>query len=297
MRVDGDIDAGTRIGGVIGWPIRHSLSPTIVNAAFRVMGLDWVFVGFEVPPDKGRDAVDAMRSLGLGGLSVTMPHKAAANAAVDARTAVAEALEAVNCIFWQGDRLVGDNTDAGGFIDALRADAGFDPSGLACAVVGAGGAGRAAAWALGQAGAAEVVIINRSASPAERAASVVPHGVGRVGQAPDVADVDLVVNATPVGMRDEATGATAMPIESQAMPVDPARLRAGQVVVDLIYHPETTPLLGAARAQGAVGVNGLAMLIHQASHALERWTGTVPTPEVRAAMRHAAETRLRRPLT
>lgn len=295
MRLDGNIHATTWVGGVIGWPIRHSLSPTILNAAFSIMGLDWIFVAFEVPPDRGGRAVEAMRSLRLGGMSVTMPHKAAANAAVDARTAVAEALEAVNCIFWQGDRLVGDNTDAAGFIDALRDETGFDPSGSTCAVVGAGGAGRAAAWALGQAGATDVVIINRSALPAKRAASLVPHAVGRVGDGKDVSGADLVVNATPVGMHEPTADASTAPMGSESVPVDPVGIRAGQVVVDLIYHPETTPLLDAARVRGAVGVNGLGMLIRQAGHALERWTGVAPTPDVIDTMRRAAGDRLRRP--
>lgn len=286
--IDTHVTGSTRVAGVIGWPIRHSLSPTIVNAAFDALELDWVFAAFEVRPEEGGAAVEAMRSLRLGGLSVTMPHKAAAAAAVDARTSVADALEAVNCVFWDDDRLVGDNTDAEGFIDALRADPGLDAAGLACAVVGAGGAGRAVAWALGQAGASEVVIVNRSEAPAARAASLVPHGAGRVGQHADIADVDLVVNATPLGMHTSAEAAV-----DGSLPVDPEALGKGHVVVDLVYHPETTPLLAAARRRGAVGVNGLGMLVHQAGRALQRWTGVAVTTEVIGAMSDAAVDRLR----
>lgn len=285
--IDIRVTGSTRVAGVIGWPIRHSLSPAIVNAAFDALGLDWVFAAFEVRPEDGGAAVEAMRSLRLGGLSVTMPHKPAAAAAVDARTPVADALEAVNCVFWDEDRLVGDNTDAEGFIDALRADPGLDPAGLTCAVVGAGGAGRAVAWALGQAGASEVVIVNRSAAPAARTASLVPHGSGRVGQHADIADVDLVVNATPLGMHTSAAA------NEGALPVDPEALRTGHVVVDLVYHPETTPLLAAARRRGAVGVNGLGMLVHQAGRALRRWTGVSVTTEVIAVMSDAAVDLLR----
>jgi shikimate dehydrogenase len=283
-----ELTGGTRVAGVIGWPVRHSLSPAILNAAFEALGLDWVFVAFATPPDSGGAAITAVRSLGLGGLSVTMPHKAAAAAAVETRTAVADALEAVNCVFWDSDRLGGDNTDADGFLDGLHEDPGVDPDGLVCAVVGAGGAGRAVAWALGRAGAAEVVIVNRSSAPAEKAAALVPHGAGRVGRHDDLAGADLVVNATPLGM------GAANDSGDESLPMDPAVLGPGQVVVDLIYQPEVTPLLAEARGRGAVGVNGLGMLVHQASRALYRWTGVTATPHVIGVMRAAALDALRR---
>ena len=106
------------MAAVIGTPVRHSLSPVLLNTAFAAAGLDWVFAAFEVAEGRAGDAVSAMRTLGLGGLSVTMPHKAAVWAAVDERTAVAEALGAVNCVFWREGRLVGDNTDGPGLVDA-----------------------------------------------------------------------------------------------------------------------------------------------------------------------------------
>src|SRR5690606_16596671 len=170
--VGGPVTGRTRVAAVIGSPVRHSLSPTIHNAAFAATGLDWVYVAFEVPEGRGGDAVAAVRTLGLAGLSVTMPHKAAVHDAVDERTPVAAALGAVNCVYWRGDRLVGDNTDGAGFLDALRADEGVEVGGRRCVVVGAGGAGRAVAHALGGAGAAEVVVVNRSPGPAARAAEL-----------------------------------------------------------------------------------------------------------------------------
>lgn len=254
------------MAAVVGSPVRHSLSPTILNAAFAAVGADWVYVAFEVAPGAATEAVAAMRTLGLGGLSVTMPHKAAVHDAVDERTPVAAELGAVNCVFWRDGRLVGDNTDGAGFLDALRHDPGVDVGGLRCAVVGAGGAGRAVARALGDAGAAEVVVVNRSPEPAVRAAALAGPA-GRVGAPGDVAGAEVVVNATPLGMGRAA---------GEPLPVDPARLRAGQVVVDLVYHPEVTPLLAAARDRGAVAVNGLGMLVHQAAHAFRRWTGMEP---------------------
>jgi shikimate dehydrogenase len=270
------ITGATRVAALIGAPARHSLSPTILNAGFAARGLDWVFVVHEVPPGQGEAAVAAMRTLRLGGMSVTMPHKAAVSAAVDERTPVAEALGAVNCVFWSNDddgddsdggagRLVGDNTDGAGFLDALRLDEGIDPAGQACVVVGAGGAGRAVVRALGEAGAAEVVVVNRSPGPAERAAALAGTG-GRVGVADDVAKAAIVVNATPLGMAGTAGG-------TPRLPFDPDLLRPGQVVVDLIYHPLTTPLLAEARRRDLTAVNGLGMLVHQAAHAFRRWTG------------------------
>jgi shikimate dehydrogenase len=166
-------------------------------------------------------------------------------------------------------------------------DEGVDPAGLLCAVVGAGGAGRAVALALGQAGAADVAVVNRSPEPAARAA-ILAGERGRVGAPGDVAGADLVVNATPLGM-GVVTGTDGTP---EPLPVDPAGLHRGQVVVDLIYHPATTPLLAAARDQGAVAVNGLGMLIHQAGHAFRRWTGEDPPLEAMSAAAVVELTRL-----
>jgi shikimate dehydrogenase len=262
------ISGDTRVAAVVGKPVRHSLSPTILNAAFAATGLDWVYTAFEVANGRGADAVVAMRTLGLGGLSVTMPHKDAVHDAVDERTPVAADLGAVNCVFWRDGRLVGDNTDGAGFLDALRLDHGIDVAGRRCVLIGAGGAGRAVARALGSAGAADVAVVNRSPTPALRAAELAGEH-GRVGHANDVASADLVVNATPIGMG----GTPGDPVDGGPLPLDPGSLRAGQVVVDLIYHPDTTPLLAAAAARGATAVNGLGMLVHQAAHAFVRWTG------------------------
>ena len=278
------ITGATRAAAVIGWPARHSLSPTILNAAFAAAGADWVYLAFEVPEGRAAEAVAAMRALGLGGLSVTMPHKAAVHDAVDERTPVAADLGAVNCVFWRGDRLVGDNTDGDGFLDALRHDHGIDVAGRRCVLVGAGGAGRAVARALGAAGAAEVAVVNRSPGPAARAAALAGPA-GRVGVPADVGAADVVVNATPLGM------GTARGDEPAPLPVDPQALRPAQVVVDLVYHPVDTPLLAAARRRGAAAVDGVSMLVHQGARAFRRWTGE-PAPV--SAMAAAARRELTR---
>jgi shikimate dehydrogenase len=264
------------LAGVIGDPIRHSLSPILYNAAFRSLDLDWVFVAFEVAAGEGAAAVDAARVLGLDGLAVTMPHKAAVIPALDRLSPTAAALGAVNVIGREGTELVGDSTDGAGFLDALRADEGFDPAGRPCAVVGAGGAARAVARALAEAGAAEVVIVNRTPERAEAAAALAG-GVGRVGDEKDVADCDLVVNATPLGMTHLA-----------GLPVDPSLLHSGQLLVDLIYHPPVTPLLHDARRRGVAAVNGLGMLIHQAARSFQLWTGQAAPLEAMSAAALAA---------
>ncbi|MBV8560347.1 MAG: shikimate dehydrogenase [Acidimicrobiia bacterium] len=262
----------TRVAAVIGYPIRHSVSPVIHNAAFRALDLDWVFTALEVAPGRAAAAADGVRDLGLAGLSVTMPHKSDVVRALDRVTSTAATLGAVNTVIRHGSReLLGDNTDGAGFLDALRTDEGFDPGGRRCLVVGAGGAARAVVLALALAGAAEVVVANRTRSRAEEAAALAP-GVARAGS-PDEADgVDLIVNATPLGMAGNLS-----------LPVPTTALGPGQLVVDLVYHPALTPLVEAAHRRGAAAINGLGMLIHQAAHAFRLWTGEDPPLEVMSA--------------
>jgi shikimate dehydrogenase len=163
--------------------------------------------------------------------------------------------------------LRGENTDGAGFLASLERSAEFTPAGRRCLVIGAGGAARAVVLALVDAGASEVAVMNRTAS---RGAALVALGdgvvrVAEVGDASVVAQADLVVNATPIGMQDAAVDAS--------WPVDPALLHAGQVVADLIYHPRPTRWLVAAGEQGARAVDGLGMLVHQAAAQITLWTG------------------------
>jgi len=256
--------AATTVVGIIGDPVAHSLSPLLHNAAFAALGLDWVSVGFAVAPGRAAAALEGMRALRVAGLSVTMPHKSDVAALVDERTAVAERLGAVNCVTRRGEVLLGHNTDGEGLVASLRHGAGFDPAGRRALVVGAGGAGRAAVLALAEAGASEVVVVNRSADRAAIAAALAGP-VGRVGTPADAADADLVVEATPVGMDGVADDAVPL--------VDPAGLGAGQLAVDLVYRPAQTAWLAAAAANGAAVLGGLGMLVHQAAAIVAAWTG------------------------
>ena len=256
---------------MIGHPVRHSLSPALHNAAFRALGLDWVYLAFEVEPGAAKAAVTAGRSLGLAGLNVTMPHKAAAAGAVDRLTPVAEALGAVNTVVPEGMDLVGDSTDGAGLLAALAADHGFEPAGRRCVVLGAGGAGRAAILALSRAGAAEVAVVARRREQVDTAVALAGP-VGRPGQPSDAVGADLVIIATPVTDR--------LPLD-----LDSAFFGPSQLVVDLSYRPRVTALMSAAAAAGATTANGVGMLVHQAALSFRLWTGAdAPLEAMQAAV-------------
>ncbi|MEM9132048.1 MAG: shikimate dehydrogenase [Actinomycetota bacterium] len=265
----------TRLAAVIGDPVRHSLSPAIHNAGFVAAGLDWVYVALPVAAGRAADAVAAMDVLGIDGLSVTMPHKADVAAAVPRRTSAVERLGVANCVYRDDDGvLVGDNTDGQGLVRALRED-GVDPTGATVLVIGTGGAAAAIIEALGGAAPEAVIVVSRDRSRAEAAVEGVPQG--RAGSVDEAPEVDIIVNASPVGM---AGGP-----DPDGTPVPADLLRGGQAVVDIVYQPRTTRLLHDATAVGARTANGVGMLMHQAAIAFEHWTG-VPAPL--SAMRAAA---------
>jgi len=247
--------------GLIGDPIAHSRSPAIHNAAFAALGLDWVFVPFPVRAGLGRDAVAAVRTLGIAGLSVTMPHKADVADTCDELTPAAAALGSVNTVVLRDGAVVGDSTDGPGLIAAFHGH-GVDPAGRRVLVLGAGGAARAIVDALGRAG-ATVTVAARRAEAGDRAAALAPDATAVSFDVIDeaVAAADVVVNATPIGMQGEPP------------PFDPARLRPDQFVYDTVYHPSPTPLLRAALQRGIHAADGLSMLVQQAALAFTIWTG------------------------
>lgn len=259
--------ASSKVVGTIGDPVSHSMSPLLHQAAFDSLGLDWVSVGFHVPAGAMAEALSGIRALGIVGVSVTMPHKVDAASLVDDLTPLAERLGAVNCVVNHGGRLLGDSTDGAGMLEALRRGAGFDPRGRRCAVVGAGGAARAAVAALADAGAAEVVVVNRTRSRAEDAAALAG-SVGKVGEPRTLAGAELVVHATPSGM----AGAAGSPRDGDRSDFEEF-FHPGQVVMDLVYVPPETPILRSAKLRGATAVGGIGMLVHQAALAIEHWTG------------------------
>lgn len=263
------ISGRTRLAGVIGWPVEHSRSPAIHNAAFAATGLDWVYTAFAVPPGAAPVALRGASALGFGGLNVTMPHKADAAATCDELSPAAAALGSVNTVVFRPDgSRFGDSTDGEGFLRSL-ADEGLDPQGQHVLVLGAGGAARAVIAALVGAGATVEVAARRHGAALQFAGELAGVAAARWPTGP--VDAEIVVNATPIGMGDDP-----------AIPVTPT---AGQWVVDLVYHPLETPLLAAAAAVGAHPIGGLGMLVHQAALAFECFTG-LPAPL--EAMRVAA---------
>lgn len=255
------ISGTTRVAAVIGDPIRHSRSPAIHNAAYAATGLDWVLVALEVHGGRGYEAVRAAPALGLAGLSVTMPHKADAARACHTLAPDAATLGAVNTVVVHPDgTLRGASTDGEGWLRAVG-EGGLDVAGRHVLVLGAGGAARAVVLALGRRG-ARVTVAARDPEAAAAAAALADGRAVPLGLA-DPAGVDVVVNATPLGMHGEE-----VPVRT------PAR---GQWAVDLVYEPAETPFLRAAAAAGARTVGGLGMLVHQAALAFELMTGR-PAP-------------------
>jgi len=262
------------VAAVIGSPIKQSLSPTIHNAAFRAHGDDWIYVAFHVAAGDAVQALDAMRVLGIAGLSVTMPHKDDACTAVDALDESARLARSVNTVVRQSDgSLLGVNTDGEGCCNALESS-GAVLSSAKVAIIGAGGTARAIIAAMSLRGVAEITVVNRTNSRAQSAASIT--SLARVGVESDIAHANILINTTPVGMGSSS---------GLDMPCDAAFLSHGQFVLDVVYHPLDTPLLREARKVGATTVDGIDMLVHQGALQQLHWLGRLPSTDI---MRSAA---------
>jgi shikimate dehydrogenase len=268
----------TRVAAVIGWPVEHSRSPQMFEAAFAEAGLDAVMIPIGVPPEAFAPVIGALRAMRALGACVTVPHKLAAAALCDELSAAAGAIGAVNCLHIAGERLVGHNTDCHGFTDAAVA-AGLSPGGTRCVLLGAGGAARAVAYALEVAGAAAIEVIARAP---ERVAwtAARPWTADELRQA--FARADLVIDATPVGLADTAADLAAI----DALPLD--ALRAGAWVATLVYH-RSTRLLERARERGHPILDGRGMLVRQGARAFAIFTGAPPPV---AAMQRALDAAL-----
>ena len=242
------------------------------NAAFRTLGLDWRYVKLPVPPALFTETVRALPGSGFRGANVTIPHKLAALELADERTPAAAAIGAANTLTFEvGGAIEAANTDAPGFLAAL----GEDVRGLRALVLGAGGAARAVAWALREAGAAEVSVWNRTPERAKALAEEL--GVEHVLRPPIS---DLLVNATSVGLEPRLSEAETL----EQLQLD--QLNPPQIVCDLVYGAEPTPLLAWAARAGSRTVDGLEVLVRQGALSFERWTGVEAPLDVmrRAAM-------------
>lgn len=272
-----EIPPHTRLVALLGDPVSHSLSPRMHAAAFRERGLRWAYVAFRVRPEDLGAAVAGLRALGFAGANVTLPHKVAVCQLADELDGSAARCGAANTLVLSGGRVLAFNTDVAGVRRALDEE-GVAARGLRVAVLGAGGAARAACVALGEAGAGLVTVVARM-PPAgqalcDRMREEFPGTRFEVRPFEDAAlrevlrEADMVVNATPVGMH---------PREDESPVREAAWLRQGQVVFDMVYNPPQTRLVRLAQQAGARTVGGLSMLVHQGAASFELWTGS-PAP-------------------
>jgi len=266
--------AATALCGIVLHPSGHTRSPAMHNAAFRALGLDAVYLAFDVPPAALPAAVAGLRALGARQVAVSIPHKQAVMAHLDSVDETARSIGAVNTATLCSGKLVGSNTDWIGAVRALERETPL--AGRRAVVLGAGGTARAVVFGLRERG-ARVAVLNRTQ---DRAAALARElGADSSGSLADLAGMahDVLVNATSVGLRSDAS------------PVSPEALRAGSVVLDAVYDPERTCLLRDAEARGARVVPGKWMLVYQAAAQLELWTGLPAPVETMATAFDAAE--------
>lgn len=278
-----------KLYGLFGDPVGHSLSPFFQNEAFKNLGINAVYFPFRVKAEDLAGAVAAIRHLNMGGVNLTIPHKEAVIPFLDKVEGDAALSGSVNTIVNRDGELTGYSTDGEGFLLSLRREAGFDPRGKTCVILGAGGAARAVAFRLAQEGLAALYLVNRRA---ERAAVLQEDLRNRLGfeakciaSRPELEKVaaaaDLVINATPVGMYPESHRMPDFPLEY---------CRSCCLVCDLVYRPLETMWLKKAGDLGLPVLGGLGMLIYQGMLSCQLWTGRMPEEEpLRAVVKKILE--------
>ncbi|GAB4258342.1 shikimate dehydrogenase [Thermincola ferriacetica] len=284
------ITGKTGVIGIFGFPVEHSFSPVMHNAAFQAGGLDYVYVPFEVPPERLAEAVSAIRALKLRGVNVTIPHKERVVQYLDSLSEEARLIGAVNTIVRSGDELKGYNTDAAGFLRSLE-EKKVAVQGANVLLLGAGGAARAVAVQLALAGARRVGIVVRNSGwrKAEGIAEIVAgHSCAKstVALFENTQDLiaekgNIIINCTPVGMHPNVMEMP--PFKLDTIPAD-------SVVCDLIYNPAETLFLKTAKARGLKTVSGSGMLLYQGTLAYELWTRQqAPVDIMRTALEEALQ--------
>lgn len=276
------ISAKTQKVGLLGWPLSHSLSPAMHNAAFCVTGLDYVYLPLATPPEMLSQAIAGIRALGFVGVNVTIPHKVAVMDYLDEIDNSAKLVGAVNTIVVKEGRLIGYNTDAGGYISSLKS-AGVAANGKHAIILGAGGAARAVAAGFISNSAASVTIASRAKSKADNIARLLPVTTLVRGIAWDSRDfagalskADIIVNTTPVGMYPDVTSQPSIPWEL---------LLPSAVISDLVYNPLVTSFMTEAKRRNHTVVGGEGMLVEQGALAFSLWTGySAPREVMRQAL-------------
>jgi shikimate dehydrogenase len=264
--------------GVFGFPVDENPTVVMIEAAYRALDLPWRYLNLKVPPERLAAAVAGLRAMSFRGINLTIPHKCEVLQYLDAVADDARIMGAVNTVYLDDGRLIGANTDGKGFLRALAADARVDPAGKSFMILGAGGAARAISVELALAGAREIVIVNRSAARGrELVALLAEHSRAQVSFVPwsehlAVPEaIDVLVNATSIGLYPQADDLPSL---------DYATIKPGLVVCDVIPNPPRTRFLDAARARGALTLDGLGMLVYQGAIAFKLWTGREAPIEV-----------------
>jgi shikimate dehydrogenase len=259
----------------MGNPVAGNPTQFMMERAFAAAGLDWRYLTLEVTSEHLAHAVLGMRAMGFRGGNFIIPHKADAIQHLDGVTDSSEITRTVNCVTRVGQRLIGENTDGKGFLQALRRLA--DPAGSKIVIVGAGGAARAIAYELGVAGAGEIVVVNRSATRGQALVDLLTERVhvrSRLvhlsGEYAVEPGTDIVINATSIGLVDP----------DARLPLDVETLIPGMLVADVIFNPPGTRLLRDAQSRGCTTLDGLGMLVNQAVISFQTWTGVDPDPDV-----------------
>jgi len=264
------------IYGVIGWPIKHSLSPAMHNAAFKALGIDAEYRAFEVLPDGLEKFFKGLFENGVKGLNVTVPHKEKCMQFLDSIDPLAVSIGAVNTVAVKGKKLSGYNTDSLGFIEALEKDLGFKASDKRAFVLGSGGASKAVCFSLAENGAKEIIItdlfIDKVQLLKDNLKKFYPEcnvkviGPKELYTEKDLGNSDILINATPVGLKEE-----------DPVLFKEGSLKKGILVYDLVYNPEKTKLVKMAQEKGIKASGGLGMLLYQGAKSFELWTGK-PAP-------------------
>ena len=283
------INSHTQIYGIIGYPVRHSFSPYMHNAAFQKAKLNAVYLAFEISPENLRDALLGMKVLGISGVNVTVPHKEACIPFLDEIYPTAKLIGAVNTIHLKDGKLIGYNTDGKGFIRALEVILKLKPKGKRFFILGAGGAARAIGFSLVQEGAKEVVFYDIVRSKAENLVIALRSNFpnAKIDLMPSLPnsplkEFDCLVNATPIGMKKE-----------DPIVIDPKLFHPKLFVCDLVYNPPQTKLLKVARSKHLKVMNGLGMLLYQGVLSWEIWTGKkAPISTMREALEKAVKKQL-----
>ena len=280
------INGKTQLIGLIGWPVSHSFSPAMHNAAAQALGLNWVYVPLPVPPEKLATAVSSLSALGFRGINITVPHKQTVIPLLDELKPGAQAIGAVNTVVVGADgRLTGHNTDWSGFLADLQAHE-VPVAGRDCLILGAGGSARAVAYGLATAGAQVHLLARRIAQAESLIADLrpsLPQATFTSQPLTQLADVaakfsaPLIINCTPLGMTPHEA--------SSPWPAD-APFPSGATVYDLVYNPRRTQLMQQAESAGCQAINGLGMLVQQGTKAFALWTGQEPDT---AVMRQAIQ--------